>query len=609
MKLQEFRERANIFLYGHKDQAILIGKTLNIFVSILGLLTMIYYYGYPHDAKEEELLFQIIKWSFAYYVFHYLLRFVYDFHPLEFLKRTIWEGTMMFILVVEAASYNLFDILLLEELFRSLGIVGFADFSVLFIQGYFFIVILLELHRSTTIIPRFKVHPSTIFIFIFVILILGGGILLIMPEMSQIPEGVSFLDAIFASTSAATTTGLMVVDTPVVYSFKGQVVLLVLIKLGGLNLITFGSFIFLASKLGIQVKQHDVLEDFVNKSTFLSANGLMRKTLIWTSVIEISGAILLFITYDKNIPFTNTGDKIFNCIFHSVSAFNNAGISVFSNGFANEFVQYSYLSHWVIMFLIFFGSLGMLPMYDLFDFRNLRDRLKFPWKRISFSTKISLYISLWLIGVACITFYTLESTRLLAEDSFFGKFTSSMFLAVSPRSAGFNTVDLAQLSMGSLILITLLMLIGASSGSTGGGIKTSTFAIIYANIIATVKGMKYTELYKRTISNVLVARVYSIFLFYMILIFFSVFLLSITEEEMLISQGRTIMDLVFEEVSAIGTTGLSTGITASLSGAGKIIIIISMFIGRIGTLTVAFLLFGKYISKDYKYPEGHTMVG
>ncbi len=609
MKLQEFRERANIFLYGHKDQAIFIGKTLNILVSILGLLTMIFYYGYPHDVEEEQLLLQIIKGSFAYYVFHYFLRFVYDFHPLEFLKRTIWEGLMMFILVVEATSYNFFDVLLLEELFRSLGIVGFADFSVLFIQGYFFVVIVLELQRSSNIIPRFKVHPSTIFITIFVILIVGGGFLLMMPEMSLIPEGVSFLDTIFASTSAATTTGLMVVDTPLVYSFKGQVVLLVLIKLGGLNLITFGSFIFLASKLGIQVKQHDVLEDFVNKNTFLSADGLMRKTLIWTSAIEIIGAILLYITYDKNIPFANVGDKVFNCLFHSVSAFNNAGISVFSNGFANEFVQFSYMSHWVVMFLIFFGSLGMLPMYDLFDYRNLRDRLKFPWKRISFSTKISLYISLWLLGVGFITIYALESNRLLANESFFGQFTSAMFLVVSPRSAGFNTVDLGQLSAASLILITFLMLIGASSGSTGGGIKTSSFAIIYANIVATVKGMKYTELYKKTISNILVARVYSIFIFYIILIFFSVFLLSITEEEMLIAQGRTIMDLVFEEVSAIGTVGLSTGITSSLSSAGKVIIITSMFIGRIGTLTVAFLIFGKYISKDYKYPEGHTMVG
>jgi Trk-type K+ transport system membrane component len=609
MTLNEFRERANIFLYGHKEQALFIGKFLNVIVSLLGLLTMVYYYGYPHTPEEKIVLIEIIKGSFAYYVFHYLLRFVYDFHPLEFLKRTWIEALMMFILVIEAISYNFFDVLLLEYIFKSLGIVGFSDFSVLFIQGYFFTVLIVELQRSTNIIPRFKVHPSYVFIAIFLILMVGGALLLIMPEMSTVPGGVPFLDALFASTSAATTTGLMVSDTPITYTFKGQVVLLILIKLGGLNLITFGSFIFLASRVGIQVKQHDLIEDFVNKSNFLSADGLVRKTLIWTSAIELTGALMLYFSYDSKVPFGTTGDKIFNCLFHSISAFNNAGISVFSNGFFNEYIRFSYFSHWVLMLLIFFGSLGMLPIYDLFDLKNLRDRLKFPWKRISFSTKISLYVSLWLIFIGAVLFYFLETNRLFVHDSLYGKITSAMFLSVSPRSAGFNTVDLAALTTGSIIITCLLMLIGASSGSTGGGIKTSSFAIIYANILATAKGMKNTELYKRTISNVLVARVYSIFMFYIILIFVSVFLLSITEEHWLAAQNKTIIDLVFEEISAIGTVGLTTGVTGYLSEAGKTIIIFSMFIGRIGTLTIAFLIFGRYISKDYKYPEGHTMVG
>ncbi|MDA0882519.1 MAG: ATPase, partial [Bacteroidetes bacterium] len=177
------------------------------------------------------------------------------------------------------------------------------------------------------------------------------------------------------------------------------------------------------------------------------------------------------------------------------------------------------------------------------------------------------------------------------------------------RTSGFNTVDIGSIGVPMLFVLVILMFIGSSSSSTGGGIKTSTFAIISANILATIQGKSQTNLYKRSIPNLLVARAFSVLLFFVVGNLICIFLLSITEAHILAQEGRTILDLIFEQVSAMGTVGLSTGITADLSAAGKIIIAASMFVGRVGTLTVAFAVAKESISKNYKYPEGHTMVG
>jgi Trk-type K+ transport system membrane component len=317
---------------------------------------------------------------------------------------------------------------------------------------------------------------------------------------------------------------------------------------------------------------------------------------------------VLFLSWSDNIPFKSIGDKWFFSIFHSFSAFNNAGFSMFTDGLYNEAVRENYLAHNVITALVFLGALGFMAIFDIFDIQRIRERAKYPWKHISFSTKIALYFSLGLVFFGAIMYYFLEKDNTLAGKDAIGIISTAIFQSTT-RTSGFNSVDIGAIGLPMLIIIIFLMFVGSSSSSTGGGIKTSTFALLWASTIATIRGRKIPELFQRSISTDAVFRAYSVFLFFVLGNLISIFLLSITESEILAQENRSLLDLIFEEVSAFGTVGLSTGITGQLSEMGKLIIIVSMFVGRVGTMTVAFALGKKAISTQYKFPEGHTMIG
>jgi Trk-type K+ transport system membrane component len=400
----------------------------------------------------------------------------------------------------------------------------------------------------------------------------------------------------------------MLVDTVNYFTFKGQFVLLILIQLGGLNLIAFGSFLALASRLGLGVRQHDVIEDFVNRDNVQSSSGMLGKVLRWCIGIELVGALAMYASWDKDLAFNGVSEKLFFSIFHSVSAFNNAGISLFTNGLAAPEVAHNWSMHWVVTLLVFFGALGMMAIFDLFDPTRLRERMKQPWKQIGFATKIALYFSLALVLLGSVAYFFLEQDGTLKGMSLWGQITTSVFQSAT-RTSGFNTVDIGSVGIPMLFMITILMFIGSSSSSTGGGIKTSTLAIVLADVWRTIRGFEHVQLFKRTIPEILRSRAYSVLLFFLMGNLICIFVLSITEAEILAQNGRNLLDLTFEQVSAMGTVGLSTGITADLSTAGKFILSASMFVGRVGTLTVAFAIGGRLVSNHFKYPEGHTMVG
>jgi Trk-type K+ transport system membrane component len=235
--------------------------------------------------------------------------------------------------------------------------------------------------------------------------------------------------------------------------------------------------------------------------------------------------------------------------------------------------------------------------------------MKTPWKTLEFGTKISLYFTLALLVIGGVIFYFAEYNNTLSGKSEFGKIVTALFESMTTRNAGFNTVDTSSLTLPVLIFFLFLMFVGASSGSAGGGIRTSTFAILLASVASTVRGKKNTELFKRTIPNDLVLKAYSILMFFIFGNLVGPFMLSITEIDALEAGTFSFLDLVFEHVSASCTVGLSTGITSELTSGGKTIIILAMFIGRVGTLTLAYLLGKQVLSKHYKYPEGHTMIG
>ena len=608
MKLQELRERVNVGLHPHRERVLSGFKAANVLVSLSAFACLIAYYGYPLESETARNLIGIIKGSFAFYVLHYLVRWFFDFHPLQFLKKNRIEGLLMSLLIFEGVGDLFTGQVFLGRAMDPMGFDTVEDWTVWMVQAYFLVVVILELSERARTLPRFRFHPATLFIFSFLALILSGTGLLMLPEMTTDGLGMSLSDALFTSTSATCVTGLMVQDAETFFTHKGHVVLMVLIKLGGLNIIAFGSLLALLARFGVGVRQHDVIEDFVNRGSILGSRGMLGRVILWSIAIEIIGAIGLFLFWPGGL-FESTGDRIFQSLFLSISAFNNAGISLFSGGLADPRVSEAWLVHWMVTLLVFFGALGMVAIFDLFSRESLRERMKNPWRQIRFPTKIALYYSLALVGFGAIAYLLLESGAggTLDGMGWTGRITTAFFQSAT-RTSGFNTVDIGAIGTPMLFLLIILMFIGASSSSTGGGIKTSTFAVVFADLIGTIRGLQHPHLFKRTIGKTLRSRAWGILMFFLLFNLVGTFALTLSEPHLL-TEDRGFLNLLFEQVSALGTVGLSTGITADISPVGRGILIASMIIGRVGTLTVAFAFARSVVSRNYKYPEGHTMVG
>ncbi len=609
MNIRDLRERINLWIYDSKPRVLGTLSALNAIVSLMSIGILIYFYGFNLTTEDKQFAFGLIQLSFAFYVLRYILRLFYDFNPKQFIRSNWLEGIIVAFLLIEGFAFNVFGSLIIEPLFRALGFGFFADFSTIFVQLYIFVILINNLFKQRNFRPWMKLHPAVLFI-ISISLITGIGTgLLMLPEMSTIEGGIPFTDSLFYSISSVSATGLSTLDVPSTLTFKGQVVMLILIKVGGLNTIAFGALMLLMAKFGVGVKQHEILEDFVNKDSFLHTNSMFAKIVIWSVAIELLGTLFLYFGFGSYGVFKDEGGRFFHSLFHSVSGFNNAGFSILEGGLMHKDVVQNHFIQGVFIVLIFLGGFGMIYVFDLFEFKRLRERMKYPWKTIEFGTKISLYFTIALLALGAIIFFIFEYNNTLEHKSLLGDVVVSLFQSMTTRNAGFNVVDTSALTLPVIIIFLFLMFVGASSGSAGGGIRTSTFGIMWASVISTVRGKKHTELFNRTIPNDVVFKAYAVFLFFILGNIIGPFALAITEAD-LISTGRfTFMDLVFEHVSAASTVGLSTGVTAEISEAGKYVLIIAMFIGRVGTLTLAYLVGKRVISTNYKYPEGHTMVG
>ena len=609
MTIREIRERVNLFIYDSKPRVLGALSVLNILVSLTALGTLIYNYGFQQTTYSESVCFTIIEGSFAFYIMRFLLKVFYDFHPPTFLRNNWFEAIIIFLLLIEGIAYNFFGGMILEPVFNSIGFEEFGAFSTIFVQLFVFIIILNNLFKDKKFKPWMKIHPGWLFtISIALMTIIGGG-LLMLPEMSKVDGGMPFTDSLFLSMSSVSVTGLSTVDISSTLTFKGQMIVLILIKLGGLNTIAFGALMLVVAKFGVGIKYHEVIEDFVNQDSILKAKNMLAKIVLWATTIEIIGIVLLFIGFGSHGKFADDGYRFFQAVFHGVSGFNNAGLSTLEGGLMHPDVINNTFIHTVIFVLFFLGGFGMIYVFDIFEIRRLRERMRRPWKTIEFGTKISLYFTLGLLLLGAVVFVIFEWNTGLKGEGALDRVVISLFESMTTRNAGFNVVDTAALSMPVMIVFLFLMFIGASSGSAGGGIRTSTFAIMWASLISTIKGKKHTELFKRTISNDTVLKAYAIFLFFVIGNVIGPFALAISEADLLESGKYDFMDLVFEHVSAASTVGLSTGITPELSTFGKFVLIVAMFIGRVGTLTLAYLVGKRVISTNYKYPSGHTMVG
>ena len=463
-------------------------------------------------------------------------------------------------------------------------------------------MVLIEMAKMSSTIGKYSLSPPLLMVLSFLILISFGTVLLLMPRMTY--DGISFIDALFTATSASCITGLSVVSTSGCFTVKGQIVIMLLIQLGGMSILSFATFFttFLArSSVGLRY-QYMVRDMMATKLS--DSFSLLRSIVLTTFIIEAVGVILLY-TYWKNTGFfTSSSENLFFSLFYTISAFNNGGFVLIDKSLLELGSAHSYFPQVIIMILVFLGGIGFLTIRDFFSPRYIRDRKKYPWKSLMPQTKIILITTLGLIFVCTVLFFFIERNNALAgQGSLFDKIFTAFFEIATCRTSGFMILDINSMALPSVILIIVLMFIGGSPSSTGGGIKTTTFFVLIKSVWATIQGKKHIEFQHKTISYDLVDRASSIVTMTFSFILVSVFMLTLVEP------SASLKDAIFETTSAFATCGLSTGICAEWNTLAKTVLIFDMYIGRIGTLTLAFALTRHKKESQHQYPDLYLMVG
>ncbi|WP_041589167.1 TrkH family potassium uptake protein [Thermoanaerobacter wiegelii] len=442
---------------------------------------------------------------------------------------------------------------------------------------------------------KIKLTPTQVLALGFAAIILIGTLLLMLPVATKSGEGADFLTALFTSTSATCVTGLTVVDTKTYWSVFGQIVIMVLIQIGGLGIMTMSTLFALILGRRITFKERLVMQEAFNTNSLGGIVKFAKYILMFSFLFESIGAVILTLRF---LPQMGLKKAVYYGFFHSISAFNNAGFDLMGNFRSLT----GYVSDWVvnlvIMGLIIFGGLGFYVLLDIYEHRH--------FNKFTLHSKIVITITLFLIAAGTLFIFLFEynNPKTLKPLDFPTKILASLFQAVTPRTAGFNTLSLSDMTIASKFLTIILMFIGASPAGTGGGIKTTTFGVILYTVLSVIKGEEETVLYKRTISRHIVYRAVAIFFISIFIVFSATMVLSITETSNFIT-------VLYEATSAFGTVGLSLGLTPELTTIGRIIIIFTMYTGRVGPLTLALALAQRQKKPKpiMKYAEEKIMVG
>jgi len=441
--------------------------------------------------------------------------------------------------------------------------------------------------------------PPRIFVLSFAGVILTGTILLSIP-ISAVQNPLRFIDALFTSPSAVCVTGLVVVDTGKDLSTIGQVITLFLIQIGGLGIITFSTVFFVLMGRGISFKGREIVQSTLLHTPRKDFLAIAKSVLWFTLVFESLGALLLFLRFFRDFSL---GMAFYQAVYHAISAFNNAGFSLFSDSFIRY--QGDLLVNLILMSLLIIGGIGFIVQYEVFE------RARGEQKKLSIHTRMVMITTVTLVLSGAILFYLFEKNSIIKDVPLQTKILASLFQSVTPRTCGFNTVDIGLLTNATLLLLIVLMFIGASPGSTGGGVKTTSAALLILMIWNRLKGSEEVNMFNRTIPRETVSRTISI-------IFASAFSISIITSVLLIAGRGSVpplenrdlfVEYLFEVVSAFGTVGLSMGVTPKLGDVQKLAIIFMMFAGRVGPLTLAFSLSRMGGKKGITYAEEGVMVG
>ncbi len=444
------------------------------------------------------------------------------------------------------------------------------------------------------IFPFRRNNPAWFFIRSFLIIILAGTFLLMLPISSNSRRFTDPLTALFTATSATCVTGLVVVDTGTYWSHFGHLVIMGLIQIGGLSYIALVTSLMVLLNRRIPLRDRIMLQFSLNTLSIRGIIGFLKGVLLTVLIFEGIGALSLFTIFIREYPFIKA---VKFAIFHSVSAFCNAGFDLLG-GF-KSFTQYvDHLQlNLTVTSLIIIGGIGFFVIYDIYQ------KLTKKKNHLSLHSKAALFTTLFLIIFGTILIFILEYNNVLKSLSWRGKILGSYFQSVTPRTAGFNTLNIKEMRPATWLFLIILMFIGASPGGTGGGIKTVTFLILLLSVFTIILERKHVHFKNRSLNWETVKRAWAVFFFSLVLVLTSWFLLLLTEP-------FEPLKMLFEVVSAFGTVGLSTGITSELSSFGRIVIILTMFLGRVGTVTAGLALLSSINHKKLiDYPTEEVSVG
>ena len=594
----KIKEKIILGIFDYKKSILGLLRYFTVIVTFLVIGGIVYYYGFPETKTSYRFNYYLVRLSLVFFLIRYIIQLFFDFHPMGFIRKRWFEGIVLLVFFIDALFPVFFENIVYFQPIK----LFVENHSLLLFQFYFLVIVLWELGHTASGLGRLETGPATLLVLSFIFLILAGTGMLMLPEMTT-GGHFRFLDALFTATSASCVTGLSVVDTATFFTLKGKVIILILIQLGGINIISFAAFFATLSQRTGGLKYQSIIKDLLSVEQLSDTRRILRSIIKWSVITEIAGSVLIYFSWGSAIHFANNEEKVFSSIFHAVSAFNNAGFSLFTDNLYQVGIQDMVQLQLIIALLVITGGLGFFVLQDLFGLSNIRQRINFKWKSYHVSTKITIRMSAILIFTGTVGFFILEQNGVLAGKETGDAIITSLFQSITTRTAGFNTIDIGSLTMPVLLFFMIFMFVGAGSGSTGGGIKVTTLALIIKSTIATIRGKKHVEFFKRNIPFEIVNKAYIILVYALFVISTSIFALSITEPD------TAFIQLAFEEFSAFATVGLSTGITSSLSDAGRIIIIISMYIGRIGILSIVMMLSKKVISSRYQYAKTSIMVG
>jgi potassium uptake TrkH family protein len=567
-------------------------------ISFFGLITVISDFGYTQTAFYQKF---IDGFYFFVLAVGLISTFARDIQRFTLIKRKV------FIFDLLSIGFTLW----IFHMYLFVGVPFDTDLLLenpLWVKIAVILTFVREFSELRINFNRTLLNPAQIFILSFLVIIFIGSFLLVLPNATY--DGISYLDALFTSTSAVCVTGLIVVDTATHFTLFGQTIIMILIQLGGLGILTFASYFSYFFKGGTTYENQFALSDMTNSRKLGEVFSTLKYIILITFGIELFSGLFIYSSIDPG-SFDTQSEKLFFSAFHAVSAFCNAGFSTLSSNIYETGFRFNYYLQSVVILTFVLGGLGFpivvnilnylkYSVSNLLSFSSGKNRHR-PWV-LSLNSRINLITTMSISLVAFIAFYFLEYNNTLAEHNSFGKIVTALFGATTPRTAGFNTVDTAAMAFPTLMMVMLLMWIGASPQSTGGGIKTSTFAIALLNILSLARGKSRIEIFRREIADVSVRRAFAIIFLSFVVIALAITLISIFDP------GKKLVDIAFECFSAYGTVGLSLGITGDLSSASKFVIIVVMFVGRVSTLSLFIALFRKLKHENYSYPKEEIII-